>query len=99
MRGGGYSTFWDIIDAKDNCFIGAGTIILPGVTIGPNAIVAAGAVVNSDVPDGMIVGGVPAKVIGTMTDFAEKRKLYSESKLGRLGRNEKLCEMWNMLNK
>ena len=66
-------TVWDV-DVRDNCFIGAGAIILPGVTIGPNSIVAAGAVVNSDVPDGMIVGGVPAKVIGTMTDFAEKQK-------------------------
>ena len=47
-------------------WIGAGTTILPGVTGGENAIVAAGAVVNKDVPANTIVGGVPAKVIRTM---------------------------------
>lgn len=48
---------------KRNAWIGAGATILPGVTVGENAIVAAGAVVNRDVPDNTIVGGVPAKVI------------------------------------
>ena len=48
---------------KRNAWIGAGAVILPGVTVGENAIVAAGAVVSKDVPDNMIVGGVPARVI------------------------------------
>lgn len=48
---------------KRNAWIGAAAIILPGVTIGENAIVAAGAVVTKDVPDNMIVGGNPAKII------------------------------------
>jgi len=48
---------------KRNAWIGAAAIILPGVTIGENAIVAAGAVVTKNVPDNMIVGGNPAKVI------------------------------------
>jgi len=48
---------------KRNAWIGAAATILPGVTIGENAIVAAGAVVSKDVPDNTIVGGVPAKVI------------------------------------
>lgn len=48
---------------KRNAWIGAGATILPGVTIGENSIVAAGAVVNKDVPDNSIVGGVPAKFI------------------------------------
>lgn len=52
------------IDIRDNVFIGMGAIVLPDVTIGPNAVVAAGAVVVTDVPEGSIVGGVPAKVIG-----------------------------------
>lgn len=48
---------------KKNVWIGAGATILPGVTIGENSIVAAGAVVNKDVPSNVIVGGVPAKTI------------------------------------
>lgn len=45
------------------CWIGANATILPGVTIGEGAIVAAGAVVSRDVPPYAIVGGVPARVI------------------------------------
>lgn len=44
-------------------WIGAGAIILPGVTVGENAIVAAGAVVTKDVPDNTVVAGVPAKIL------------------------------------
>ena len=47
----------------DNVWIGANVTILPGVTIGEYAVVAAGAVVTKDVPDYAVVGGVPAKVI------------------------------------
>ncbi|MCG6189498.1 DapH/DapD/GlmU-related protein [Maribellus maritimus] len=48
---------------KNGAWIGAGATILPGVTVGENAIVAAGAVVNKNVPDNTIVGGIPAKFI------------------------------------
>lgn len=48
---------------KRNAWIGAGAIILPGVTVGENAVVAAGAVVSKDVADNSIVGGVPAKFL------------------------------------
>ena len=47
----------------DRVWIGAGATILPGVTIGENAIVAAGAVVSRDVEPDTIVGGVPARVL------------------------------------
>lgn len=48
---------------RDGCWIGIGAVILPGVTIGRNAVVAANAVVTTDVPDYVVVGGVPAKII------------------------------------
>ena len=48
---------------KRNAWIGAAATILPGITIGENSVVAAGAVVNADVPPNTIVGGVPAKFI------------------------------------
>lgn len=48
---------------KKNAWIGAGATILGGVTVGENAVVAAGAVVSKDVPDNTIVGGIPAKII------------------------------------
>ena len=48
---------------KQNAWIGAGATILPGVSIGENAVVAAGAVVTKDVPPNTVVGGIPAKVI------------------------------------
>ena len=54
------------IHIKRNAWIGAGATILPGVTIGENAVVAAGAVVSKDVPANTVVGGVPAKTIKTI---------------------------------
>ncbi len=51
-----------------NVWIGANATVLPGVTIGDGAIVAAGAVVTRDVPDHAIVGGVPAKVMRTISE-------------------------------
>lgn len=47
----------------DNVWIGGGAIINPGVTIGNNVVVASGAVVVKDVPDNVVVGGNPAKII------------------------------------
>ena len=51
------------ITIKRNAWIGAAATILPGVTIGENAVVAAGAVVSKDVPANTVAGGVPAKHI------------------------------------
>lgn len=59
------------IDIKDNVFVGFGVIVLPGVSIGPNAIVAAGAVVTRDVDEGHIVAGVPARSIGSVDDYVK----------------------------
>ncbi len=51
------------IRIKKNAWIGANATILYGVTIGENSVVAAGSVVSKDVPDNVVVGGTPAKII------------------------------------
>jgi acetyltransferase-like isoleucine patch superfamily enzyme len=60
------------IDIRDNVFVGYGALLLPGITIGPNSIVAAGAVVTRDVAPGAIVAGVPARPVGTFDELAER---------------------------
>lgn len=63
------------VDIRDNVFIAHGCIIQPGVTIGPNAIVCAGSVVNRDVGEGMVVAGVPAKPVGTVAMYVQILKV------------------------
>lgn len=48
---------------KKNAWIGAAATILPGITVGENSIVAAGAIVTKDVPDNCIVAGNPARIV------------------------------------
>lgn len=54
------------ITIKQNAWLGANVTILSGVTVGKNAIVAAGAVVTKDVPDNTVVAGTPARVLKTL---------------------------------
>ncbi len=58
----------------DNSFIGINTIILPGVTIGPNAVISAGSVVNRDIGEGKIAAGNPARPYGNYVEIIEKYK-------------------------
>jgi acetyltransferase-like isoleucine patch superfamily enzyme len=60
------------IIVHDNCFIGFSAILLPGVSIGPNSVVAAGAVVANDVPPGEVWGGVPARRICTVEEYSAR---------------------------
>ena len=62
------------IHVGNQVWIGANAVVTKGVTIGDNSIVAAGAVVNRDVPANTIVGGVPAKVIRKIEVGAESEK-------------------------
>jgi maltose O-acetyltransferase len=61
------------VNIGDRVFVGASSIILPGVTVGSDVIIGAGSVVTTDVPDGVVVAGNPAKVICLTKDFIEKR--------------------------
>ena len=56
---------------EENAWIGAGAILLPGTKIGRNAVVAAGAIVNRDVPPNTVVAGVPAKIIKRLDEHSK----------------------------
>ena len=60
------------IEIKDNCFIGTRAILMPGITIGPNSVVGAGAVVTRSVPPDTVVAGSPARVISSTDEFVRK---------------------------
>ena len=57
-----------------NVFVGAGSLILPGVKVGDNVIIAAGSVVTKDVTDDTVIGGNPAKQISTTSSYLRKMK-------------------------
>ena len=67
-------TLYGPIVINDNCFIGVNSIILQNVVVGPNSIIASGSVVNNDIPQNSVYGGVPAKFISSLEDFLEKSK-------------------------
>lgn len=69
-----YEERYGSIAIGDNVFIGANSTILYDVHIGNNVIVGAGSLVNKNIPDGVIVAGVPAKVIGKFDDYKMKLK-------------------------
>ncbi|MBR5285821.1 MAG: sugar O-acetyltransferase [Clostridia bacterium] len=56
------------VHIKRNAWIGAGSVILPGVTIGENSVVGAGSVVTRDIPDNVVAVGNPCKVLREITD-------------------------------
>ena len=62
------------VTIKKNAWIGANATICPGVTVGENSVVAAGAVVTRDVPDNVIVGGNPAKIIRHLDPSGQQEK-------------------------
>ncbi len=53
---------------KDNAWLGGNCVIMPGVTIGKNAVIGAGAVVTKDIPDNAVAVGVPARVIKILSE-------------------------------
>jgi maltose O-acetyltransferase len=62
------------VNIKDNCYFGTDVIILPGVTIGPNVLVAAGSVVNKDIPPNSCVAGNPARVYTKFDEFIKNHE-------------------------
>ncbi len=66
-------------DIKDNVFIGHGAIVMPDVTIGPNAIIGAGTIVTKNVPEGVVVAGNPAKEICKIDAIVDKLEAYTNN--------------------
>ena len=60
------------ITIGENCFIGSRTMIMPGVRIGSNCVIGAGSVITKNIPDNSVAVGVPAKIIRTVEDYAER---------------------------
>lgn len=62
------------VNIGDNVFIGAESVILPGVNIGNNVIIGANSTVVHHIPDNTVVAGSPAKIICTLEEYLDKEK-------------------------
>lgn len=85
------------ITIGNHVYIGVRSIILPGVNIGNNVIIAAGSVVSKDVPDNSVVGGVPAKFIKSADEYLEGVKKRSLG-VGHLKGDQKDKELKRIFN-
>lgn len=77
------------IRIEDGVYIGAHSIILPGVNIGKGSLVAAGSVVTKSVPEKVVVAGNPAKIICDIDTYISKNKKYNVSS-AKMGTQEKM---------
>lgn len=66
------------IEVGDNCWFGANVSVMPGVTIGPGCVVAAGAVVTKDMPANSLIAGVPGRIIREINQEEEAEKITAE---------------------
>lgn len=64
----------------NNVFVGAESVILPGVSIGDNVVIGANSTVSKDIPDNSVAVGSPAVVIGSYNDFVEKNRKLMETR-------------------
>jgi maltose O-acetyltransferase len=62
------------VNIGSRVFLGADTLVLPGVTIGDDSVIGAGSLVSSDIPAGSLAVGRPARVVGDSHEFFERRK-------------------------
>lgn len=74
----GYTKIGRVI-IGDNVFIGAGSVVLPGVTIGDNVIIGANSTVTKDIPANSVVVGSPAGVLYTLEEYLNKEKVRMAS--------------------
>ncbi len=64
------------VTLKKNCKIGSHSVIMPGVTVGEEAVVGGGSVVTKDVPPRTVVAGCPARKVMTLEEFEAKREKF-----------------------
>lgn len=76
-----YDSFGKIV-IQDWAYVGSGSHILPGVTIGEGSLVAAGSIVTKSVPPRMVVGGNPARVICSVDEYKERNLRYNAKTYG-----------------
>lgn len=67
------------VDIGNNVFIGAETVVLPGVTIGDNVVIGANSTVTKDIPAGSVAAGSPARVICTLEEYLTKERARMET--------------------
>ncbi len=56
------------VTLRKNCKIGSHSVVMPGITVGENSVIGAFSLVNSNIPDNVVAGGVPAKVIKSLNE-------------------------------
>ena len=79
----------------DRVYVGAGSKIMPGVTIGNNVLIAAGSIVTKSVPSNVVVAGNPAKYVCTLDEYVEKNLQYNTDtkKMSRKAKKDFLLNM------
>lgn len=73
----------------NNVYIGNNSLIMPGVIIGNNVLIAAGSVVTHSVPDNVVIGGNPAKILSTIEEYYKRNLPYNANTKG-LSNSEKM---------
>lgn len=68
------------VEIKENVWVGANVVILPGVTIGENSVIGAGSVVTKDIPANTVAAGVPCKVIREITEH-DREYYYNDLRI------------------
>lgn len=86
----------------NNIYFGTDVIVLKGVTIGDNCVIAAGSIITKNIPSNSVVAGAPAKVLCSLEDYYEKRKKvciaeafeYARSIKERFNRMPVISDFW-----